>query len=411
MINKNFAYFRFGEFASALSTSAAFIAITWWILQDSNEKILASVLAIGAGFRVLAFALLNFLGDRFDSKKLLITNKIINLVVIVVLSIGSYYGNFSIYYIVLAIIISLMEGINIPIASGITPTLVNKDKLKDAMRFEGILQAISLIVGKVIGGLIISLLGILMTFISAGIGLLFALFMNYQAKFNNRLTNDGHKISWYQNLVNGYLMLIKIRTEFYWALVSSVVNFCVTPVILLAIPVWVKTILNKSALELGILEAAIAMGILFGSIFTSKYLTKFTSDDKLCAVSLVVVGVCILIQAFTNTIWLSAIWLFILGQAIIVHNISANTRRMLAMPADYRARLIGVAKLFIEGSIPFGFFILGVLINVIGIKYSLIIYGIIPIVLAPLLFIIPGFVTLMRCPLENVENYYLKNMS
>lgn len=414
-MSKNFIFFRFGEFIATLSNNIMQIAFIWWVLQVSNSTVLSLTLFISTFFRILSLALLNHLGDLFSSKKLLVYLRILASLVCVFLSI-CVFNEPTISIVLpttLIVCLNVIDGIALPISIGLIPKIITKEKLKDAMRFEGVLQAFSIIIGKVIGGVIISIIGILVSSFSAIAGFLVASKLT-----SSIILNESHRInkgsftdikSWFQQLVVGYTLLMKIPIEFYWAIVSTVVNFCLTPFILLGIPYLVKNIFNDTAATLGYLESAIALGMLVGSIFTVKILGTLFSDDKICFLGLFISGITILVIAQLKSIFWVFILLFVLGNCIIVHNISANTRRMMALPQDYRSRISGSAKVLIEAGIPIGFLIFGYFIDIIGIYFSLIIFGLIPVITSPFLFLIPQFTRLMRCSYDEAENFYFKN--
>ncbi|WP_186646621.1 MFS transporter [Fluviispira vulneris] len=405
LIQNDFFNFRISEFLNILSLNVVMIAITWWILEDAPSS-LPLVLSLSAGFRILSYALLNFLGDSVPYKKILITTKVINLAFIVLIMIFFSTSKFSIYYALPILGMSIIEGITMPIVMSIPPKMVTKEQLGSAMRFEGMLQSLSFILGKVMGGAIIGILGILLSFISTVVGFIISIIFCSMTKFPALNNNSTEK--WHKKLLNGYTMLIKNPIELGMALTLTLVNFSFTPFILLGIPLLVKDVFHASALYLGILEASIAVGIFFGSTFTAKFLAKKFSDDILCTFCIIIAAFCLALHSVIENVWVSLFCLFILGQAMITFNITSNTKRMLAMPDNYRSRLIGCTKIFIEGGIPLGFLALGFLVEKFGIKAALIVFGCIPLLTPFILYQVPNFKKLMRSELKDAENFYIK---
>ncbi|KAB8030721.1 MFS transporter [Fluviispira multicolorata] len=405
LIQKDFFNFRISEFLNILSINVVMIAITWWILQDAPSS-LPLVLSLSAGFRILSYALLNFLGDSVPYKKILLITKVINLAFVVLIMIFFSTSKFSIYYVLPILGMSIIEGISMPIVMSIPPKMVAKEQLGSAMRFEGMLQSLSFILGKVMGGAIIGILGILLSFISTVVGFIISIIFCSMTKFPAINNNSTEK--WHKKLLNGYTMLIKNPIELGMALTLTLVNFSFTPFILLGIPLLVKDVFHASALYLGILEASIALGIFFGSAFTAKYLSKKFPDDILCTFCIIIAAFCVIMHSIIENVWVSLFCLFILGQAMITFNITSNTKRMLAMPENYRSRLIGCTKLFIEGGIPLGFLALGFLVERFGIKTALFVFGCIPLLTPFILYKIPSYKKLMRSELKDAENFYIK---
>jgi len=414
-MKKSFIYFRFGEFVAAFSNNVMQIAMIWWVLQISNSTTLSLVLFFSTFFRVLSLATLNPIGDLFPSKKLLIYLRILASFICLFLSVF-FAGKNTVSIllpVVLIISLNIIDGVALPISVGLIPKIVAKERLKDAIRFEGVLQAFSIITGKVMGGLVIGLIGIAISSLSAAIGFLAASKLTSLIKLTEhpriKEGNLTHVKIWFKQLFAGYKLLVNIPIELYWAIISTLINLCLTPFVLLGIPYLVKNVFHSTAITLGILESAIACGMLVGSILTVKLLGRLLSDDKICFLGLFVSGLTILITPLLKSIFLVCISLFILGNCIVIHNISANARRMMALPQNYRSRIIGTAKMLIEIGVPIGFLMLGYLINKIGIDYSLIIFGLIPTIISPFLFLIPQFTKLMRCSYDEANNFYFKN--
>ncbi len=204
LIQKDFFNFRISEFLNILSINVTMIAITWWILEDEPSS-LPLILSLSACFRILSYALLNFLGDSVPYKKILLITKVINLAFVVLIMIFFSTSKFSFYYVLPILGMSIIEGISMPIVMSIPPKMVAKEHLGSAMRFEGMLQSLSFILGKVMGGAIIGILGILLSFISTVVGFIISIIFCTMTKFPAINNNSTEK--WHKKLLNGYTIL------------------------------------------------------------------------------------------------------------------------------------------------------------------------------------------------------------
>lgn len=241
------------------------------------------------------------------------------------------------------------------LVNAIMPEIVPKTSMDKAYQNTFILQSAVNILG-VAGGIIsvevlslsyILIFASLITFVSS---ILFFTIRYHSGRvdveaayFSDML--DGLKLSWHY------------KTEFFWNLISSFSNFVIVPIVSILIPYHVSNVVEANSYYVISLEICLTFGVFVASTRLYGVLQSFFSKMQLVRLAFFGVGVSVGLLSLFDELLVWHIAVTLLGFFIIVNNISIESVRALAIPSSCRSRLQIIHQIFIQGSIPIGFYI------------------------------------------------------
>ena len=174
---RNFRSLWIGEGISLLGDQFYLIALPWLVLSlTGNALAVGTVLATAGIPRALFMLLGGALTDRFTPRKLMINSNIARMVltgVLAALVLTNLIQLWMLY--AFALLFGLADAFFFPVQTSIVPQLVGKDQLQMGNAMIQGTATLSLFVGPVLAGTLISLLDGGATHSASGIGLAFAL--------------------------------------------------------------------------------------------------------------------------------------------------------------------------------------------------------------------------------------------
>nr|WP_278335112.1 MFS transporter [Clostridium pasteurianum] len=151
------------------------------------------------------------------------------------------------------------------------------------------------------------------------------------------------------------------------------------------IPVYVKEVLHKSAGVYSTLLTASGIGALIGSV-------KFASNKKrrsnVIFTSALILSMCLIIQGFIHTYYISILILTAYGFFNIIFMASVNSTIQINSSDEYRGRAVSVYSLVLVGTTPIGNLFAGTVGQYLGANMSFLSCGIITLVLMSIMFFI-----------------------
>ncbi|MDD5628276.1 MAG: MFS transporter [Elusimicrobia bacterium] len=145
------------------------------------------------------------------------------------------------------------------------------------------------------------------------------------------------------------------------------VNFFLTP-ILVVLPLYVKLSLGGSATLLGILEAAIWLGILAGTFGSSRVPSGSGTPGalRLGAACMLGLGAALLLPGLFARPWLLGICLFAAGAAVGVNNVKFVTLFQERVRPELKGRFFALMQALLSFTFPAAFFLFGLLAELLA---------------------------------------------
>jgi MFS family permease len=407
-----------GSFILSIGSRCNQLAVAWWALEQSGSAALFATLIAYAGFaEVIAKPMFGWFGDQLDRKKIILICNVggaFTSLALLLMALTNFF--YSPLVCTLLVIFSIVAGIRDPIHSSILPMLVEKNQLTDAIRLKNIITSISLLLGPGLAGILISIFGVPLTLAVDFFAFIVAITMISIIKSDtaptSRITSDSlsyYLKEWAGRTYDGFAAVVRIKTEFFLALLAMIINFSLFPFFTILLPVFVKSHLGFEPWFIGVLDSCFGLGILFGSGFIVKRFNALWNRDISVFVGIFLLGISLFSTGFFGYFhapWAILPFMVLGGIGLMLININTSVLRSLATPQSYRNRMAAMVS-FLSTSIgPMGAYAAGVFVAELGVVQTITILGGLIMTASFVVFVIPHFKTLMRLSEDGMENAY-----
>ncbi|HJP40678.1 MAG TPA: MFS transporter [Dehalococcoidia bacterium] len=160
--SRPFRLLWFNQLSFVLSQSIRQFAFVWLVLEMDGGGQTLGLVAFALGFPILIFGLpAGALADRLDRRLLLFGSQIAALVITALAALLVWMDAMPLAAtFVLAFLLGTSMAFGAPVRQAIVPSLVEPDRLLNAVTLIGMGQNVSQIIGPALGGLMIALFGI-----------------------------------------------------------------------------------------------------------------------------------------------------------------------------------------------------------------------------------------------------------
>jgi MFS family permease len=158
--NRNFRMLWGGEGVSLIGDQFYMIALPWLVLKLTGDPLaMGTVLALAAVPRALFMLVGGALTDRFSPRALMLTSNLVRLVVVGLLSLLTIAGAIDLWMLyAFALLFGLADAFFYPAQSSMIPRLVGPERLQTGNALIQGTAQLSLFVGPVLAGTLITLL-------------------------------------------------------------------------------------------------------------------------------------------------------------------------------------------------------------------------------------------------------------
>ncbi len=355
---KSFFLVRVGELFTALSTRMIVGGLSWYCISVLSDAAMASTLYGGFYlFKLLFGVLLSPLGDWFNKKSLLIVCAATLLGASSLMLVGVYSGFALVTIVIGVLMIAFGDSYLSGLVNAIIPEIVPKELVERAYQNTFVLQSMANILGIAMGVTTIEAFGIsfilVLAIVLSGISIVLFTIVTYAKVSSTKKDFVSYSI----DIAEGVKLSYRYKTEFYWNLISSLSNLAVVPLIAILVPYYVSMVVGKPALFVASLELSLTIGVFLAATYVQPFLSKRYSKIALVQAAFVGIAMSMALLALSDSLVAWHLGLMMLGASIVINNISIESVRAVAIQQEYRARLQVVHQLFIQSSIPLGFYI------------------------------------------------------
>lgn len=367
---------RFGD-------SIDMIAYGYMVYQLTGSKLLLATLYM---FNVIPNILFSsFAGavvDFFSKKKIMLLGNLLRGAIVLLTAFLFRQNVLETWHLfILTFLNSSIESFVAPCNSDITPKLIDSEHY---LFVNSTLQSITKFVellGLAIAGIVIGFVGIFgamivdsITFILAGLIISTIVFPKEEDKV---LTASNYSTAYKEGLgfvlhKKGFLSLV---------LGMALLNFLLTPINALA-PAYVEDVLREGPEAIGYFSIAFIVGNIVGGILIGKIGKKFPFKYMI-AFGLSLTGIAYALMALPGflphglSLSIACITAFFVGFFVTFASSGLNTFFMTFIPKDMMARVSSVIGMFALSAMPLGSLASGIISNIFGIQYLIILFGII----------------------------------
>ncbi|MEI7482156.1 MAG: MFS transporter [Elusimicrobiota bacterium] len=408
----DFMLFRAGQFVSGLGDACAEIAVLWWVAEKTGSAVqIAAVFAPVSLVRIFLLPLFGPLGDKYSRKWLAIISDIWRGVFSVLLCALAWTDSFSLpVLITLFILSSAGSALFSSVADSIIPQMVGPDSLQKAYRHTNSMTAAAAIIGGIVGGFVSAKYGIKIAFFCDAL----SYFAGAGATMFIRLRYSGqracyHRFSfpvWRTELKAGVKLVAGIPLQLWICGLAAFLNFVVASMTV-AFPLLAKESGATPVWLMGLFKSGVSAGIIAGSLVMGELARRFHGDQLVMA-GIAVMGAGLLTLGSGAPPAAKCLLMFAIGAGLVIINIPLMTQNTLAVPDQYRSRVLSLVMFFNQMFVPAGVILAGSAISFAGLSATLVAGGGLILLSAPAVLLIPGFPEFLRLKHSDAEGYFAK---
>ena len=347
---RNFALFWLADLISTTGDWLLFIALPYYVYQ-----ITGSALATGLSFilynvpRLLLGSLAGVLVDRWDRQRILVLTNAASALFIWPLFLVRSSGDVWIIYLVV-FSQACISHILAPAETALLPLVVSDEHLVAANALDGMTNGVARLIGPTLGGIVLGWLGFgavvaadIASFVVAAA--LVASIVVRRAKGDAAVERRStSKLSWSavrRDWLDGlaYLRQSSLVVVLFWSNGMVMVAYGVVTVLLV---VFVRDVLDGSALEYGWIATSQGIGILVGTAATGS-LGRALTLPRLYAISLGAMGLAYLVAFNVRALPIALLAFGLAGLGLATSMVCQKTLMQQLVSNQFLGRLTGMS--------------------------------------------------------------------
>ena len=376
--NKNFSklLLLLGNSIGQLGSSILSFVLGLYILKKLNCSVFFYSLSQIIGPLVAIF-LLPILGsaiDKYNKNKIIRFSQFLSAISLFLFIITSRKIEIEYIHIIgLLIILKLSDQILSTSLNSSTINIVDEEDIQSFRAHLQIIQAVSMVLSPIIAVFIIdkfALIGILL--IEMFMELL-VLVIYWKVDFNK---NTKKEVNESQSLLilfkDGIDFIFKYKKIVFGLAFVLVVNF-ILGIVNIGLPFVEIKILNLSSKNYALNDSILAIGLLLGSLISSKIKSQKTLNIARNSISLIslvtfVLGLLLTLE-LTKNIWsiILAGYFLIIGISITICNILLSSWSILNIPQEFQGRVFSILNTLTQVSLPLSMLLFGYLFEIISV--------------------------------------------
>ena len=373
---RNFRLLWIGEGISLLGDQFYLIALPWLVLQlTGNALAVGTVLAMAGIPRAIFMLVGGALTDRLTARKLMIVSNLARMMLTGLLAVFLLTNLIQLWMLyIIALLFGLADAFFFPAQSSIVPQLVGKDQLQSGNAMIHGTATLSLFVGPVIAGAMISVLDSGATHSTVGIALAIALdALSFIASISMlslmRIENTNANGT---NSQNGVIASIREGLAYMWndatlRIVFPItlgLNILINGPFAVGIPVVARTRFPEGAAAFGLIMSLFGGGALLGIVLAGalpKPSKKMLGTISLSVISVMGIGLAVI--GLAPTMYIATTAALMMGIANGYANIMLSTWLQQKVAPEMMGRVMSLVMFAAVGLNPVSTALAGALIG------------------------------------------------
>jgi len=375
--NRNFRLLWIGESISLLGDQFYLIALPWLVLTLTGNALAVGTVMATAGIPRAIFMLVGgALTDRLTPRKLMLVSNLARMILTGLLAafvLTNLIQLWMLYF--FALLFGLADAFFFPAQSSIVPQLVSKDQLQAGNAMIQGTAHLSLFVGPVLAGALISVLdggaaihstsGIAVAIALDTLSFLASLTMLSLIRIENDTTNQGKpKNGVIASIREGLLYMWNDRVLRIVFPITIGLNVLINGPFAVGIPVVARTRFPEGAAAFGLMMSLFGGGALLGTALAGilpKPSKKLLGTISLSVISAMGIGLAVI--GFAPTMYIAATAALVMGMANGYSNINMITWLQQKVAPEMTGRVMSLVMFAAIGLNPVSTALAGVLIG------------------------------------------------
>src|SRR6266536_280813 len=368
--HRNYRLFFWGQLVSLIGTWMQQTAMSWFVYQITNSKLLlGAVAAIGSAPMMLFSIWGGSLADRYPKRSILVTTQTAQMICAFLLAAGAWAGFATpLFIIVIAALNGVAMGFDMPARQAFTVEMTSREDLLNAISLNSSIVNGARVVGPSVAGLLIGAVGVATCFFLNGVTFI-AVIAGLLMMRLPPVKGPVHTVSAGEHAWNGIVYSTKhqrVRTILLLFLVVGVFGWSYA----VLMPAFARDVLGRGANGYGVLMSASGTGAFVGALMVATYGHLFT-PRKLALGGVWLFSAAMLAFSFTKTFSLALLFLFVAGFGMLLFFSTSNTLLQTIVPDEMRGRVMGVWSLVFGAMIPLGSLEVGAVAHWLGTALAL----------------------------------------
>lgn len=347
---RNFRWLWCGAFTSTTGFFVAQVAESWYVYEQTSSESLLGLTAFLNGLPILMFSVVGgVLADRMDRRYLLIASQVMQMSAALGLAVLFYLDVIEIWHILAAAFLAgLGQAFGGPAYQALTPSLVPKKHLPNAIALLSIQFNLAGTVGRPIGGAVFKFLGPAMCFFVNALSFLAVIVSLLMLRIP--FVPQPGKQNLFRSLLEGFRAIHASSALRSLMLLAVVTAFCGVPIALL-LPVFARDVFGLDAGGFGWMGAVLGAGAVIGALNVAR-LGNAPRKGRNSLTMQVFLGATIIGFALAKWLWVAVGLLFFCGGAILAVFTMVTSLVQLNVPEEMRGRIMSVHNTAFRGVMP-----------------------------------------------------------
>lgn len=373
---RNFRLLWIGLLISAIGSQMQIVAIHWHIYELTHSPISLGIIGLARFLPLMIFSPISgSIADMHNRKRIMFISQSLMAFFSFLLAFFTY-THITTPFIIYVILIALASTacFDMPARQSLTPHLVPKKHLMNAVGLNTLLWQTSIVLGPSISGFVIAATGIwsvyfinAISFIAVIISLLLMSPIHHKtheasSPFNLSFMKEGLLF-----VKNSPMIFSTMILDFFATLFASSNTL---------MPIFAKDIFQVGPKGLGFLYAAPAMGGILAGLLMTTFGKHIKKQGKILIYGIILYGGGTILFGLSKSFMLSLLFLGIAGAGDMISTILRNTIRQLITPDRLRGRMVAINMLFHSGGPQLGEVEAGIVASLVGAPLSVVFGGI-----------------------------------
>jgi len=358
---RDFRIMWLGACTSSIGTWMQTLAQSWLVYNISGSAFYLGLDAFLGQVPIMLFSLVGgVFADRADRRKILLMSQVIQMSCAFTLTILVAFGLRQIWPILcLSFTVGMAQSFGGPAYSALVPTLVDAEDLPNAIALNSIQFNLARVIGPVLGGIALSKLGATWCFGLNGISFIAVIITLLMIKI--RFTPSKTKETVLESMKVG-ISFIRRREAMISLMVLAFSMTLIAFPMLSFMPVFARDVLKGDANTLSELLSSSGLGAVAGALMVAAMGRK-KNLGRFALIMLICLGAMMTSFAVSRNIYLSCLFLFLAGAAMIAVFAMVTSLVQLITTDDMRGRVMSVFNVAFRGGMPIGAIIIGAIIQ------------------------------------------------
>jgi len=381
------------------------VAIPWWIAHAGGARDLAIYAAVSAAGLMIALPLLSPIGDRLDKRSLIIAGTAGMTLAAYSTAALARAANYELpLLLALALVGVVSNAVLLPASASIVAELLPAHQTARGLGLQKSAQSVGRLLGPAAAGAAIAFGDTALALLVQAVLFPVALACAFGVRKVPPPKEQAAR-SWRSEFSAGMRAKWLMPLERGWTIASFFVAILFLPGIGMLLPLKLAA-MGSSGAWLGASEAASSVGMLAGSLGASIWLANRLGRFSASVASVVVMGACFACIGLASHPLLVAVTLVPFGVCVATAQLVGQTHRLLAIPSDFRSRMMAAHIMVMQMSGVIGPALAAAALAPLGVDMVYVVIGVALLILGFGYALIPGYRAFMRMSHEEVKGHY-----